>query len=924
MSIPQLRVRTEYSFRTAYGPLPRVAERLRELGTAAAGIVDRSGTWGHAAWEQSGIESPMYGTEFVIPDAETGLKPACWALAEDLARFYRLSSRAPETAGAFAETNLGAIVFAGAALTDPATFDYIDINPRSRRRTRAALALAKRTRKPLVLTSDADYPAPEDRLRFLAWDDSKKLTPQHLLTDAEFEREFSYLGKTAYKKAIKNTREAAEWASGLTLRRAPMIWVEGDIRALVEVGRKMRVRRGHIPEWTPAYAERLERELLLIEEKEYSSYFMVVADMIIWAKKRMLVGPARGSSAGSLVCYLMEITEVDPLVHGLIFERFIDVNRDDLPDIDIDFSDVHRHLVFDYVAEKYGAERVARIGSVSRLKPRSVIAHVGKKLAIPHGAAFGVTNVLVEHSSGDARYGQGLAETLETTKPGRDFIREFPEAELMGELELHASHSGQHAGGVIISTEPVTEYCTVRDGIAHIDKKDAEYLNLLKVDALGLRTLGIIEDSGCITSEQLYDLRLDDPKVFAILNDHKFSGVFQFEGAAQRVVSKQVVVDSFIQIDHITALSRPGPLGGGASDSYIKRAAGSEATEYVHPALEPLLSSTFGVMLYQEQVMQTSRDIGGFSWADITTIRRAMSKSYGEEFFAKFGEQFVTGAERIGMPPEEAQTIWDNICSFGAYGMNKSHTVSYAMISYWCAYMKVYFPTEYAAACLRNAKDDVQSIEILRELVAEGVPYEAFDAELSNENWTAAEGKLLGGYVNLVGVGKIKAANFVARRNGDGLTTKDKTFLAKCRVKHADLRPAHTLWGAYYDDPDRANVAGRISEFGDLEDKQSAVVICCLVKQDRRDKNETVLVNRRGYAEEGQTLFLDSFMADDSVAQPIRVRIGVREWNRWGEKMADRAVPGEDWFIVRGKWSAMYSMMFVKKIKCLTNEEMFE
>lgn len=922
--IPQLRVRTEYSYRNNYGPIEKVAERVVALGCPAAGIVDTSGTWGHVLWEKALKKTdvaPLFGTEFKIT-LDNGHKPSCWVLAEDLPSFYRLSSNPPKNE----EDMIGAtgvIRFAGAALTNPDAFDYIDINPRSRRQTLKALELHKQTGKPLVVTSDNDYPSPADRNLFLAWDDSKKMTPQHIATEEELRAALWYVDDETFAAAVANTHAVAQRLSGLKLREAPIISVEGDIAALCEVGKKMRIERGHIPEWTDEYQARLERELMLIAEKQYESYFLVVADMIKWAKQRMLVGPARGSSAGSLVCFLMEITEVDPLVHNLIFERFIDVNRFDLPDIDIDFNDQKRELVFDYLAEKYGRENVARIGSVNRLKPRSVMAHVGKKMGVPHGATFGVTNVLIEYSSGDSRYGKGLEDTLNNTQPGKDFMARYPEAAVMGDLENHASHSGQHAAGIIVSNVPVIEYCTVRDGIAHIDKKDAEYLNLLKIDALGLRTLGVIEDTGCITPQELYDLKLDDPEVFEIYNQRKFSGVFQFEGAAQRRVSIQIPVTSFRQIDHVTALARPGPLGGGAANSYINRNAGREEVHYDHPSMEAYLSDTMGVVLYQEQVMRICRDIGQFSWADTATIRRLMSKSVGEETFRTFGRQFVEGAETIGVPNEEAQTIWDAICSFGAWGMNKSHTVSYAMISYWCAYMKRYHPLEYAAACLRHAKDDEQTVEILRELSEEGVSFVPFDPDLSAVNWAAVDGKLVGGYTNLVGIGPVKAEYYVQKRAAEGLDDKDREKLAKHAVKHQDLRPAHTLWGHIYADPDAHNIHGAVKEFRYLKDGENAVVICQLVRQERRDENETVRLAKRGYAKTGQTLFLDAFMVDDSVSKPVVLRLRPKFWKIYGEKMADRAIGGKDWFLVRGRWLEQFSMMTVEKIKCLTNEEMF-
>lgn len=924
--IPQLRVRTEYSYRSCYGPVARVAEVLAELGSPAAGIVDTTGTWGHVDWERELSKTsviPLYGTEFVMPQ-EDGRKPRCWVLAEDLAAFYRLSSANPTEPQALAQAT-GVVRFAGAALTDPETFDYVDINPRSRRQGMRALALARSTGKPLVLTSDNDFPGIEDRDRFLAWDDSKKMTPQHILSERELRAALHWMDDATFATALANTHEVAERCGGLKLARAPMISVEGDLRELVEAGRKYRLERGHIARWTEEYATRLDRELLLIEQKGYESYFKVVADMVQWAKQRMLVGPARGSSAGSLVCYLLQITEVDPLPHHLIFERFIDVNRADLPDIDIDFNDQEREQVFAYLAEKYGQENVARIGSISRLKPRSVMAHVGKKMGVPHGATFPVLNVLIEYSSGDSRYGKGLEDTLTNTQPGKDFMIRYPEAELMGELENHASHSGQHAAGIIVSNVPVVEYCTVRDGIAHVDKGGAEYLNLLKIDALGLRTLGVIEDTGCITPQELYDLPLDDPEVLDIFNQRKFSGIFQFEGAAQRRVSLQIPVTSFKQIDHITALARPGPLGGGAAGTYINRNAGREEITYRHPSMQEYLGDTMGVVLYQEQVMRIVRELGNFSWEDTSVIRKAMSGRKGKEFFDRHGEKFAEGAARLGIDEEQAHAIWEEICSFGAWGMNKSHTVSYAVISYWCAYMKRYHPLEYAAACLRHAKDDDQTVEILRELNTEGVSFVPFDPDLSQENWSAVDGRLIGGFTNLHGIGAVKAAYYVHKRATVGLTDEDRESLAKRKIKHQELYPARAMWGHIYDDPDGHNVHGPIKQFAELQDWENAVVICKLVKQERRDENETVRLARRGGERKtGQTQFLDAFVVDDSVSKPVLLRIKPRDWNRIGERMADRAVPGQDWFLVRGKWLAQFSMMSVTKIKCLTNPEMFE
>lgn len=911
MSLPQLRVRTEFSFRNCYGPIDRVAARLQDIGTPLAGIVDTRGTWGHVQWEKAlaGTSvTPAFGCEL------THSAGRLWVLATDPRAFYRSVSLWDDDPAALA----GCLRFAGAANLPPELIDYVDINPRSMKKTLAAVELAERIGKPLVLTSDNDYPAPEDEMRFLAWDDSKKRTPQHILTADELRDAFWYLPNDVFDEAYKNTFAAAQRVAGVKLQRAPMIRVDGDLRAMVDEGKAARLAAGQIEEWTDTYEARLQRELALIQEKDYDSYFLIVADLVQWSKTKMLVGPARGSSAGSLVCYLLRITEVDPIPHGLIFERFIDVNRDDLPDIDIDFNDKKRELAFEYLEQKWGKENVARIGSVNRLKPRSVMAHAGKKLGIPHGATFAVLNVLIEYSSGDSRYGKGLEDTLANTQPGREFTERYPEASLIGELENHASHTGVHAAGIIVSNEPVIEFCTVRDGVAQVDKKDAEYLNLLKIDALGLRTLGVIEDAGVVTPEELYKLRHDDPAVLAVFNEQRFSGVFQFEGPAQRRVSAQVDINSFQRIDHVTALARPGPLGGGAAGTYVDRAAGREPVSYQHPSMESYLEETFGVVLYQEQVMRIVRELGQFSWEETSTIRKAMSGRKGKEFFDRRGEIFAEGAAKQGIGLDHAVAIWNEICSFGAWGMNKSHTTSYAVISYWCAFMKCYHPLEYAAACLRSAKDDEQVIELLREMAAEGIEAIAFDPDLSDRNWRAVDGKLVGGYTNLVGIGPVKAATYVHKRETEGLTDADYAALAKLKCKFSDLRPAHTLWGHIYANPDAFYIRGPVKEFADLRDGDEHAVICKLVRKVRRDENEAMLIAKRGgERKSGQTLFIDLHCVDDSMSKPVTVRIRPRLWKAHGESIADTAQEGKDWFLVRGRWLEQFSMMIVSRIKRL-------
>lgn len=883
------------------------------------------GTWGHVLWEKEMQKAGLKaGFGYSAPvELENGHKPIAWALALNQADFYTFTSSDPKVEADWIAAAGKVVRFSGCALTDPDAFDYIDLNPSSLTRAKMLLELAKKTNKPLVLTGDNDYPAPADYNRYLAWVDGRKTTPHHILKGDEWRSAFWWLDDETFATAAKNTIELANRLDAIKLQPAPIISVEGDLLAMVAEGKEYRLSRGHIPAWTDEYEARLQREIEMIKLKKYESYFIAVSELVVWAKQHMLVGPARGSSAGSLVCFLLRITEVDPLPHHLLFERFIDINRDDLPDIDIDFNDKKRYMVFDYLKNKYGTDNVAHIGSINFLKPRSVIAHVGKKLAIPAAATFAVVNVLFDYSSGDSRYGQALADTLEGTKSGKKFMEEYPEGKLMGELELHPSHTGVHAAGIIVSNDPVTHYCTVQQGIAQIDKKDAEYLNLLKIDALGLRTLGVIEDAGVIDAETLYGLPMADPEVFSIFNQKKFAGIFQFEGAAQRSVTIQIPIVDFKQIDHCTALARPGPLGGGAADKYIERNAGKSPITYKHPSMADYLSDTMGVVLYQEQVMRIVRELGDFSWEETSTIRKAMSGRKGKEFFDRRGEMFAEGAAKLGISADEAADIWHEICNFGAWGMNKSHTTSYAMISYWCAYLKRYHPLEYAAACLRNAKDDEQAVELLRELQKEGIKVIAFDPLRSEADWTAGDGVLLGGYTNLQGVGPAKAAAWLEKRNTVGLTEDDLSKIMKHEAKHQDLHPAHTLYGDIYDNPDNYNIRGKVGEFGSLADQEEAVVVCRLVKKTRRDRNEAVLIQKRGgKVFTGQTQFLDLGVVDDSVGKPITARISERDWDEFGELIADRAVENVDWFLIRGRWLKDFNMMIVKKIKPLTNKGM--
>jgi len=942
---PQLRVRTGFTYRDVYGRMPEVFERLKEVGAKSAAIVD-SGTWGHVKFEKEaakhGIQT-MFGMEIPIrsfdEDGEPSkFTPKAWILAKDLRKFYTVTSRCVQNKGLTPgdlRTVEGCVRFSGGALDvlPDEAFDYIDINPSSFLLAAAGVKRHRETGKPMVLTGFNDMPSAKFKNYAYAWEvrDSQGVrtieecwtmfdTLKHVMTRDEFE------------SAWKNAYVIEDELAGIQLNKAPLIKVEGDLVALARIGQQSRLDRGHIAEWTEEYEARFIEEISQIQAKEFDSYFLVVADLVAYAKRHMLVGPARGSAAGSLICYVLDITEVDPIPFDLLFQRFIDISRADLPDIDIDFNDTKRYMVFEYMQAKYGIAHVSKMGNINTLKAASVMAQVGKKFLIPQHETFSVKNALIEYSSGDARYGKGLQDTFEGTTPGANFKEKYPAAaDCMGDLEIHPSHTGVHAAAILVCNEPITDFCTINaEGVAQIDKPDSEYLNLLKIDALGLRTLGIIEDTGVVTADELYGLKFDDPAVFEIINSDKVSGIFQFEGDAVRSVARSVTVDSFSKIDNLTALARPGPLASGMAQKYIARARGDEEITYDVPQLEKYLKDTYGVFLYQEQIMSVVKEIGLFDWVKTSAVRKAMSGRKGEEYFNVMGADFVAGATSQGVPEDQAKKIWNEMVTFGSWGFNKSHSVSYAVVTYWTCWLKHYHKLAFAAACMRTAKDDEQTIAILRELNKEGVAYTAIDPERSGLNWQAVDGKLVGGIMNAKGYGPVTALKFITLREQRGESDKaEEAFqkaaakLEKAEKKFSDLAEAHTKWGHYYDNPRLIGVTSGSPIIGmaETKDGDDSLMICKLTKKVLADENEAIRVKKRGgKVKKGLTQFVDLMMVDDSCDSPMRFRIRPENFPKMGKAIAEGA-PNGSWFLVKGWKLRDIGMYIVKNIKRIDVDE---
>jgi DNA-directed DNA polymerase III PolC len=849
MHFPQLRVRTGYTYRDVYGRMPEVFERLKELGAKSAAIVDM-GTWGHVRWEKEAAKheiQPLFGMEFPVKVEEDAplakFSPRAWMLGKDTRSLYRATTASVQGGGLSSDSMSaleGVIRFPGGALQrlKPEAYDYVDVNPASFLHASSSICYAKRHGKPMVITSYNDMPHSKHSNFAYAWEVRDSVGCRTIEgVDALYGHLRHVMGKADFDKAVENTFLIEEQLAGIKLQKAPLIHLDGDLIALAREGQASRLARGHIQEWTQVYEDRFNEEIHQIQLKKFDSYFLVVADLVSYAKQHMLVGPARGSAAGSLVCYVLGITEVDPIPHDLLFQRFIDISRADLPDIDIDFNDTKRWMVFEYLQNKYGAQNVAKLGNINTLKAASVIQQVRKKFNIPEQEAQQIRNSLIEYSSGDARYGKGLEDTFAGTEPGKEFRANYPEASAcMGDLEIHPSHTGVHAAGILVCNEPISDFCTVNaDGVGQIDKPDSEYLDLLKIDALGLRTLGIIEDAGVTNAEELYGLKLDDPAVFEIINQDKVSGIFQFEGDAVRSVTRSVDVDRFSKIDNLTALARPGPLASGMAQKYIERSNGREAVTYDVPHLEKYLKDTYGVFLYQEQIMSVVKEIGLFDWVKTSAVRKAMSGRKGEEYFNQMGADFVTGAMSQGVPEDQAKKIWNEMVTFGSWGFNKSHSVSYAVVTYWTCWLKCYHKLEFAAACLRSAKDDEQTIAILRELAKEGVNYTPIDPEHSGLNWVVADGRLIGGIMNAKGFGPSKAEKFIQLRDS---VKESIAFLASLPITPETLEDLQ-------DEVDE--LSGRLEVAKEQADKELAK----LLKADLADVKRRLKDSKAQYKEMG-------------------------------------------------------------------------
>lgn len=552
------------------------------------------------------------------------------------------------------------------------------------------------------------------------------------------------------------------------------------------------------------YQERLDYELDLIIQKDYVDYFLAINDIVKWSKEQgILVGPARGSAAGSLACYVLDITEVEPLRYGLIFERFIDLNRMDLPDIDIDFEDVRRNEVKQYIEDKYGADKVGTLPVYTTFKGKSAIDDIGRCYRIPFPVLNDIKKAIIERSGGDSRASFTLEDTFTSDifEAPKEAMKKYPELKHTIELEGQIRQIGKHAAGMVVSNEPITDFCAlykIKDQqVISMDYKDASETGLLKLDLLGLNTLSVIRYALEMIKERtgkdidIYKLKLDDPAVYKGFCDGRLFGIFQFDGQAINQVCRQIMPHDFESLSAISALGRPGPLNSGSTTMYIQRRAGRQKVEYAHPVMEPYTKETYGIVVYQEQVMKTMRELGKMSWKDTSEIRKLISRSQGVEKFNTFKDKFAVGAEENGMNEKQIDTIWDSICTFGSWAFNKSHSVSYTIISYWTMWLKVHYPMEFYSAIMTLTADDTKRKKILKEYLKEGFTLLPVDINKSKEHFSIDGDSLRIGFGDVKGMGT-KAAEFII---GHQPFSSYEDYMAKTK-KHFSIKQLENMSSA--------------------------------------------------------------------------------------------------------------------------------
>ncbi len=672
-----------------------------------------------------------------------------------------------------------------------------------------AIDIANRLGLPLVATSDAHYLRREDapahdvllcintgktlndpnRMRY-GNGDGRVIDQFYVCGPEEMYRRFA-----AHEEAVRRSQEIAEGVDiqlNLKTRHFPVFTPpdsktpEAYLRELCEKGLLERYN-GEPPQ---AARDRLEHELGIICRMGFASYFLIVSDFVRFAVEQGIPCSARGSGCGAIVSYVLKLSHVDPLEYDLLFERFLDPNRSEAPDIDIDFCQDRREEVIAYVKRKYGEASVAQIATFGTLAARAAIKDVARVLEVPPERANQLTNMVPKqlHIT--------LDEALEQSPELRQVYQSEPVVrqliDIARKLEGTNRNAGTHAAGVVIANGPITDYVPVlrvvrkdedggKQGEAAVTTQwvmgDLEKVGMLKMDFLGLRTLTLLDAAVRLIKQtrgetiDLSKLPLDDPDTYLLLQRGDAKGVFQFESDGIRELLKRLKPDNIRDLIACNALYRPGPLGGGMVDAYINRKHGREKAVYEHPVMEEVLGETHGIMCYQEQVMRILNRLGGIELSSAYACIKAISKKK-QEIIDQRRADFIKGAVERGVERKTAEEIFGLIVYFGGYGFNKSHSAAYALLGYQTAYLKAHYTPEFMAALLSSEIEDGNKRDVLVDHIADarrlGIEVLPPDVNLSDGMFTVREGKIVFGLVAIKGVGRAAAEEIVRARAAGG------------------------------------------------------------------------------------------------------------------------------------------------------------
>jgi len=911
--IIHLGLRTEYSFQKTFGHIKNVIACCRDV----VGIADIGNTFSHFYLNEickQENKKPIFGVKLMVvknPELRNGrpgsFGPVYTFIAknnEGLVEIHKLVSRSIECM--YFRRHIGLIdvwklsdnvIVIAPHFEVEERIDYIGLSF-------STSIAALESDIPKVALVDNQIINAEDKQVYQLFVGSRKREgftyPTHILSTEEWMVNFKN------EDAINNTHVIADLCSVKFPIGEPVNY-KGDkkIRTLCRQGAK----KLNVNLRDPIYKERFNREMELIKDKDFVDYFLIVHEMVEKAKKDMLVGPGRGSSGGSLVCFLLGITALDPIRWDLLFDRFIDVNRHDAPDIDIDFPDTKRQSVIQELINTNTPKNVKNIATISRMRPRGAIGAFAKELKIPQEEIENIKNSIIEVSSGDVRYGDAMGHTFTNTELGKNFIKKYPNMEMVSRIENHARHSGKHAAGVIVATKPLIDFASIdpNDNTIQMEGYSAEKISLLKIDCLGLSTLSVLEEIADLAGFNyriLYDLDFKCDKTFKLFRERRLKGIFQYDGPALAGLCRGILVREIEDIIAITALARPGPLHSGGAGKFARIHSGKEEIEFLmqNKDVIEITKKTMGVVVYQEQVMKIMRQVGGFPWYRVSSMRRVIAKKGGKEAIDEYKDQFIAGATEKKIKLEDAESAWSKILEFAQYGFNRSHAVAYGMVSYWTAWCKAHYPMEFLVANLNSGGDTANKKRLIREMKNhhefEIVP---FDYELSSEKWKYIDGKLIGGLTNIGGIG-IKNATVIMRKritgesHAKGIAEKLKNPTTNFDI----IYPCAHYWGEMFSIPKRYGLYESPTVIESMNKKGEYLLIAKLMKKNVRDLNETQnVVKRGGEILEDRTKLLNLVVEDDTGA--IMCRVGRDDYEKLGAIIAEEGEEEKDWYLMKGK-----------------------